>query len=571
MTQNYQFIGYWGITPPTELETFTQIITANKTSSIVQQQENWGIIYLGISEIPAHRGIIAGLSAAGIDNQLDCWVRIQNNSLILGREPFGRVPLYWTQLNQTIWFASQFQLLLPLIQKPQVNLSALSAYTNFSYVPTPLTPVKQISAISPGKEQVWLLNETIEQLPEKSLYQFRSLPKLIQEEQITIHQLQTLLKDSIYKQIADLNNEPVGVFLSGGLDSSIIAALLVRAGVKVRAYSLDFGIGEGSELSYAEGVANFLKIPLVKVAATPKQIKKALLATVRALDLPFGDGVTVPLYLLGEAASKETAIAFNGEHGDQLFAGWTNKPLIAASVYRGENGFLAQYMRTFHRFHGYEGSVFQAQVYDKIKSYSPEAWLNEALDESFTDCFFDRLRRGNLMLKGSQNIQPRATNLAFTHGLSIRSPFCYLPLVEWTFQMPGELFLRGATEKYILKAAAESWLPANIVGREKRGMSVPLTQWCLSSLWSTLGYWLHPDKLQLEARFTPNIAMEIILGRLGGQIKGRRIGELLWLLLIWEVWRCQVLGETASNKSLYNPFWMPYEGWRILSNFQSKD
>ncbi|MDV3000063.1 MAG: Asparagine synthetase [glutamine-hydrolyzing] 1 [Chroococcopsis gigantea SAG 12.99] len=571
MKTNYQFIGYWGITSLAELETFTSITTASKTRSIVQQQETWGIIYSGISEIPAHQGIIAALSAAGIDNQLDCWVKIQNNCLILGREPFGRVPLYWTRLKQTIWFASQFQLLLPLIENPEINLSALSAYTNFSYIPTPLTPVKQIFTISPGKEQVWRLNPTIEKLPEKSLYQFRSLPKLIQEEKVSIRQLQTLLEDSISEQIADLTNEPVGVFLSGGLDSSIIAALLVRAGVKVRAYSLDCGIGESSELSYAEQVANFLKIPLVKVAATPKQIKKALLATVKALDLPFGDGVTVPLYLLGEVASQETGIVFNGEHGDQLFAGWTNKPLIAASVYKGEDSFSDQYMRTFHRFHGYEASIFQPRVYREINSYNPGAWLKEALDETFTDCFLDRLRRGSLMLKGSQNIQPRATNLAFTHGLSIRSPFCYLPLAEWTFQMPGELFLRGATEKYILKAAVEPWLPPDIVGREKRGMGVPLTRWCLSSLWSTLGYWLHPDKLQLEAVFTPYLAMQIILGSLGGQIKGRRIGELLWLLLIWEVWRCEVLGETASVTSLYNPFWMPYQGWKMLSNFQSKD
>ncbi len=128
----------------------------------------------------------------------------------------------------------------------------------------------------------------------------------------------------------------MGVFLPGGLDSSLVAALLVEAGVKVRAYSLDlcqFGI---SEYPYAEKVAKFLNIPMVKVNASPKNIKNALISTIKALDLPFADGVTVPLFVLNQVASQETQVIFNGEGGDQLFAGWTNKPLIAAGTYQAE-------------------------------------------------------------------------------------------------------------------------------------------------------------------------------------------------------------------------------------------
>lgn len=152
--------------------------------------------------------------------------------------------MYWTQFNQTIWFASQFQLLLPLIKNPKINFLSLSGYTSFSYIPTPITPVEDIKAISPGTEQTWQLNSSLEQLAEKRLFQWHSLPKVIGDEETAIRQLQILLKKTVEEQLLDLGDEPVGIFLSGGLDSSIIAALLVQAGLKVRAYSLDFGIEE---------------------------------------------------------------------------------------------------------------------------------------------------------------------------------------------------------------------------------------------------------------------------------------------------------------------------------------
>jgi hypothetical protein len=121
---------------------------------------------------------------------------------------------------------------------------------------------------------------------------------------VAIDKLQTCLITAVESQITDLQDETVGVFLSGGLDSAIVAALLVRAGVKVRAYTLDFGAVGIPESPYAEQVAEYLKIPLVKVDATPKQINKALIPTIKALDLPFGDGVTVPLYLLNGISAR---------------------------------------------------------------------------------------------------------------------------------------------------------------------------------------------------------------------------------------------------------------------------
>ena len=406
----------------------------------------------------------------------------------------------------------------------------------------------------------------------RDLLDWREVPDPVNNEQAAIAQLQTLLKAAVERQITDLPDETVGVLLSGGLDSSIVAALLVQMGVKVRAYTLDFGDeferGGMTESPYAEQVASWLNIPLIKVDATPRRIQAALIPTIKALDLPFGDGVTVPLSLLCQAASQDTGIIFNGEGGDQLFAGWTNKPLIAASIYQSEHpddyqSFADHYLRTFHRLWGYEAQVFQPAVYAAIQDMNPQDWLHPALDPTATRSLLHQLRRASLMLKGAQNIHPRATNLAFAHGLQVRSPFCDMALAQWTFQVSSELYLQGACEKYILKRAVEPWLPPEIVWRQKRGMGVPLTAWCLNEWWRSLGVWLNPGTLQAEGRWQPDLAARIVEGNLGGMIQGRRIGETLWLLIVWQLWRSHVLGEPLENSSWNHPFLLPYQLWRF--------
>jgi asparagine synthase (glutamine-hydrolysing) len=564
----YHFIGYWG---DEKKEFFAQRTRGTKKEG-KGEKFVWDVVYIGCESVPSlPENTIAGISAAGVFDNLDVWVKLESNRLILGREAFGRVSLFWTQQKGVIWFASQLQLLLEVIEKPEISISGLYGYSCFSYVPNPLTAVNEVFSVPAGTEIIW---EDIDNPQFRSIYQWCESKSQIQDENTAVSQLQILLKNAIQTQIADLKDEPVGVFLSGGLDSSIVAALLVEAGVKVRAYTLDFGNVGIPEYPYAEQVAQFLNIPLVKVDASPGKIKKALVPTVKALDLPFGDGVTVPLYLLNQVASGETQVIFNGEGGDQLFAGWTNKPLIAAGIYQSEHpnqeeSFIQQYLRTFHRLWGYESRIYQPEIYAHIQGLNAQDWLLDALDSSFCPSLLHRLRRASLMLKGAQNIHPRATALSFAHGLVVRSPFCDLLLAEWTFQLSGELCLHGACEKYILKRAVENLLPSEIVWRQKRGMGVPLTSWCLNDYWHDIGNWLNPGILNADNCFIPDLAAQIVTGELGGAIQGRRIGESLWLLIMWQLWRYHIFGSQLGKKSLYHPFILPPWLWKKYQQFPS--
>ncbi|MGB3759273.1 MAG: asparagine synthetase B family protein [Rivularia sp. (in: cyanobacteria)] len=574
-----EIVGYWGCGNLSESEALLSRVFSKTSDEKGLQKINYenddcfGVLAGWIANKTSinGEGIVkkkdfcqVSLSAAGIPELADAIIKFENKRLILSRDCFGRVPLYWFRQQQIIWFASRIQLLLPVLDSPQVSIPGFYGYNCFSYVPTPLTPVKNIFTVPAGCEIVWdnqdYKNISVAKI--QNSYQWKESQNLITDEKTAILQLQSLLKDAIHRQLSNLPVSEVGVFLSGGLDSSIVAALLVQAGVKVKAYALDFGEYAISELLFAEAVAAHLKIPLVKVDATPKRIKSAITATVKALDLPFGDGVTVPLYLLCEAASKETSVIFNGEGGDQLFAGWTNKPLIAASIYNSDD-FNQQYLRTFHRLYGYETQSFQPQLSIKIKNIDPENWIASALNPEFTNNILARLRRASLMLKGAQNIHPRATNLGKAFNLGVRSPFCDLQLAEWSFALTGELCLQGNTEKYILKRAVESWLPPEIVWREKRGMGVPLNNWCLGEVWGEVSKRLSTGILKSEGRYQEDIIRKILAGEIGGQIRQRRIGEVLWLLLMWEVWRVEVLGEKQYGKVFdYRLLWL-----RVLKKF----
>lgn len=512
--------------------------------------------------------VIAQLSVGGF-TQPDIWVKIQHypdriSNIILGREICGRSPLYWLQINQVIWFSSRLQLLTKILEQPEISIAGLYGYSCFSYVPTPVSAIDKIYAMPAGQELIFDLAK--EQHYYVNQYEWRESTDLIQDENIAIEKLQVKLNGAIARQIDNMPDQPVGVFLSGGIDSALVAALLVQMGVQVRAYTLDFTAilahTNLSELPYAEQIANYLQIPLVKVPVTITNIQQALGKIGQALDTPFGDGAPLPLLILSQVASQEVKIIFNGENGDQLFAGWTNKPLIAAGIYQGfsnsdHTNFTQQYLKTFHGLADYAKDCFPSSVYQEIQKINPIDWLTAALNENFCTDILARLRRASLMLKGAQNIQPRANNIALSQGLWVRSPFCDLDLAELAFQLPGTLCLQGGCEKYILKKAVASWLPSEIVWREKQGMAVPVTSLCLQELRPVMKTWLSPSRLQAQGFWRPELTYQVISGQMGGDMRRGKIGRILWLLMMWQIWYSSIFKESYPLNYFYDMTKLP--------------
>ncbi len=435
-------------------------------------------------------------------------------------DPFGVRPVYALRLGERVHTAADPRALRRLAGAPRaVDPTGLHGYLCFSHPPEPRT-----------------LFAGIERVPAPAPWRESPAPT---DEETAARRLRGLLAESVERMRG--TEREVGVFLSGGLDSSIVAALLVRAGVRVHLFSLDFGAPWDEELAQARALAAHLGRPLHAVRARARDVARALEPTARALHQPFGDPVTVPLYLLGQAARDRVGVVFNGEGGDQLFGGWANKPMIAAETYGGP-GYdrEAAYLATYHRFHGREDALLTPEARAAIGAADAGAFLRPALDAPHLPSLLHRLRAANLRLKGAQNIAPRMTQLAAAHGLQVRAPFFDQALAEWTFTLPAEYFLRGATEKHLLKRAAEGLLPAEVIDRPKRGMGVPATEWLL--------HWLSPvrreaarrmskRRLRRDGWFDPAYVAALRRGEDDpGETRRRRLGERLWALLMLHVW-----------------------------------
>ena len=216
------------------------------------------------------------------------------------------------------------------------------------------------------------------------------------------------------------------LFLSGGIDSSGVALWLTETGVKVRAFSLDFG-DRSVEKSQAQAVADQLQVPLQFVPVSGDDIAAILLDLVWKLDLPFGDPVTGPQYLLARTAREAGFSAvFNGEGGDQLFGGWTSKPMISAELYAdlyGDDSREELYLRSYHRFYGLEDQLYTPEFRARVGGPGQRrALLMPYLHGDLAGTFLNRVRLADISLKGSQNILPRAERMANGRALDLRVP-----------------------------------------------------------------------------------------------------------------------------------------------------
>lgn len=499
---------------------------------------------------------------SGLSEEADLKLEFGVNRVEITRNHFGRMQLFWAQRGARTYFSTSAISLAQILKSP-ISSRGFYSYSCFSFIAAPLSPFEKIHALAAGSTISFTRDVSAElQLKESSNVPWTESVRYTEPSSGLNSELRGLLLGAIEKQCADLAGRKTAIFLSGGLDSALTAALLKKIGCDLTAYSLDFGEFGRSELPVAEEIARYLGIPMTAVRCSPSDVERSFRATVSRCDTVFGDGVTVPLNLLCQKAADDACeVVFNGEGGDQLFGGWTNKPLIASTVYgtdflcnlEDDDAFFTKYMATFHKVYGAEGVAFNPKrLSEAVSDLHP--FFKTAFDSSKSKTLLHFLRRANLLLKGAQNIQPRASNLALSHGLSLRTIFCDDDLANFTFALSPDLLLKGSCEKFILKQCAEEFLPAEFIWREKRGMGVPSTQWFLGPLWHFAGKYLNSGRLQHSGYWNKDIAELLALGQAHAAWQGRRIGEILWMILSWELWSSNL---SSGNLSKYNSFWPP--------------
>ena len=457
--------------------------------------------------------------------------------LTLMRDPFGVRALYYVQHAGTFYFASELKQLLAIPGLPiELDALAIHKYLTFSFVPGEDVPIKGIRRLLPGRIATFESGQ-LTVTPYFTLAE--AIDPALEDQSTAVRLIREQCEAAVTRRL-DGDNQ-VALFLSGGLDSSGVGVWLKKAGVDVHAFSLDFGV-LGHEKAQAEEVAEALGMPLTMVPARGDDLASLLMELVWKLDLPFGDAVTGPQFLLAKAAREAGfTTAFNGEGGDQLFGGWTAKPMISAQLYAGMYGEDSReelYLRSYHRFYGLEDELYTPAFHAEVGTPGTRrAVLAPYLNSQQAHTFLNRVRLADISLKGSQNILPRMDRTAQAHGVDIRAPLFDRALAEASFRLPTTLKLHGASEKHVLKLVLQKALPPDIVWRRKYGMGVPITQWTLGPMRDQIEDLLGPDSIRRRGLFQENYVTRLRLGQnTPDEIRRRRVGERLWTLAMLEAW-----------------------------------
>ncbi|HSE96873.1 MAG TPA: asparagine synthase-related protein [Blastocatellia bacterium] len=465
------------------------------------------------------------------------WWDGEKKRLTLVRDPFGVRSLYYVEHDGVFYFASELKQLLAVPSLPvEADPAAIHKYLTFSFVPGEDVPVLGVRRLLP-RRIARLENGRLDITPYFTLRE--EIDPQLEERKRAVRFIDKMCREAVARR---LNGErEVGMYLSGGIDSSGVAVWLREAGVDVRAFSLDFG-ERSVEREQAVVVAERLNMPLEFVKVGGEDLEPIFMDLVWKLDLPFGDPVTGPQYLLGRAArAAGLSTIFNGEGGDQLFGGWTNKPMISAEIYAdlyGEESREELYLKSYHRFYGLEEQLYTPEFREQTGSPGQRrAMLRPYLESERADTFLNRIRLADIALKGSQNILPRAERMANAWALDVRVPLFDRALAEASFRLPPKLKLHGAAEKYVLKLALQRHLPREIVWRRKFGMSVPITDWALGPLAPLMEDLLGSKSLTRRGMFRSEYVERLRQGQNEpSETRRRRVGERLWALAMLEAW-----------------------------------
>ena len=488
--------------------------------------------------------------------------------LLIARDRFGEKPLYWGVFDKTLLFASEPKALLahPSV-RPTLNLQALRHYLSFDYVPAPLSIYEGINKL-PAAHKLTFQNGRADVQCYWQLNYSTVTP--VPGEQEAAERLQELLADSVRMRL--VSDVPLGVLLSGGVDSSSVAALAVRASSEaVKTFSISFAEASFDESAYARGVAKFLGTDHHEERLSANLAANLVSEIGAWMDEPFSDPSLVPTYLLSRFTRKHVTVALGGDGGDEIFAGY---PMYAgikwAEIYKRvplsmRNKIIEPLIRLLPVKTKNLSFDFKAMRFVTGAKYDPVArhhiWFGSftpdeqeqlltanALAETNGDIYQQAREMMNECgesdpVKSMQNLDTRlylaediltkVDRASMAVSLEVRAPFLDPRVAEFAASLPSDYKLRGHKTKYILKKAVNDLLPPFVTRRPKKGFGVPVAEWLKQKLRPMARDLLSPERVRRAGVFNPDFVSRLQDEHERGTANHRK---LLWTLLMFELW-----------------------------------
>lgn len=488
--------------------------------------------------------------------------------LFLARDRMGKKPLHYSLQNGRIVFASEIKALLrhPAIER-ELDLSSLSKYLSYEYVPAPDTIFKTIKKLEPGHFLLYrdgaALSSRYWDIP------LEDYPIADRTEAQYAEELRELVDRAVQRRlVADV---PIGLFVSGGLDSGLVAALAGRAREHLQCFSIGFEEASFDESRYATQVCQSLGLKHHLRIFQDHDMLRMIEKLPDIIDEPLADPSIVPLYLLSGFASERMKVVLSGDGGDELFAGYQTfqahklvtyydvlpgwvKAALQAAVSRlpVSHGYLSpdfklkQFLKGVGvssevRFFLWRGAFSNAE---KRQLLCPELQAELHSHNTYEDIYryvrdshltkeLERILYLSMKLYLQDNNLVTVDRASMANGLEVRSPLLDKNVVEFVSRLPMDYKLNGLKTKYLLKKAAEGLLPHNIIYRQKRGFGIPLSKWLTGELKGFMLDALSQERIERQGLFDYGYINRLIHEQLTKKKDNR---ELLWTLLVFQSW-----------------------------------
>src|SRR5437867_3165439 len=528
--------------------------THGDTEVFVHAYEEWGTAF-------AER--LRGMFAAAI------WDG-RERRLVLARDRYGIKPLYYREQSDGIAFASE----LRALPRDQVDLEALQGFLAFNSVPAPYSIFHGTRKLPPGHLLLW--NGRVE------LRRFaRPAPSPEtrgEDETELVEELRARLRDSVRAHL--VSDVPVGVLLSGGVDSCTLAALAAEElSEPLRTFSIGFEERSFDELADARLVAERYGTAHRELVLRP-DAAQLLPALADAFDEPFADSSALPTYLVSQLAAEDVKVALSGEGGDELFGGYYTyaadllaqrvgglaafaRPLVerlptstrkASFDYRAKRFVRGAHLPPLERHHAWK-EIFSADARAELTgrpgAFDPVDLLRERFAETEGAELLARLQDVDLGLYLVDDLLVKTDRASMAHSLEARVPYLDTAVTDLALVLPTRMKLRGLRKKVLLRKAAAPLLPREIVHGKKRGFSIPAAAWLRGELEPFARETLSPDVLRRQGFFRPEVVGRLLDDHVTGREDRSR---QLWGLLAFTLWHeCHVErkpGEAARPELL---------------------
>lgn len=496
--------------------------------------------------------------------------QVNEERLFLARDRLGVKPLYYVNSEGYFLFASEIKAILkfPGIKR-EIDLFALSQYLTFEYIPAPYSIFKDIKKLPPAHTLAYKDGNTIiQRYWNITVGQHREKNRNIDE---AICQLSDLLKDAI--RIRLVSDVPKGVFLSGGIDSSLVTAIIRSLNAdRIKTFSIGFDEPSFDESNFSRKVSRYFGTEHYERTFTHKDLLNLLPTLTEFLDEPFADASILPTYLLSKLAKEHITVALCGDGGDELFAGYPTYIAHKIAVYfelfpsvvskylaRLAKSFIPVSMKNlsfdyqFKRFLAGLNNAPYIRHHLWMGSFSPEEkkqLLNPWVFDSFRDRdvfrnakgyfqeyigngLIDKIQYLDIKTYLADDLLAKVDRASMANSLEVRSPFLDYRLVEFALSLPQRFRLKNFTTKYILKKYAKRNLPKEIIHRHKKGFGIPLAFWFRGGLKDFVFDVLSKEKIKKEGFFQYNYIERLLEEHLANKVDNHK---QIWTLLMFELW-----------------------------------